>query len=246
MMQDRYVGDIGDFGKLGFLRALEIAGLSLGVNWYYTTPSRSEKIQGDGRHLIDQKYFDCDQNLASTLYKLSKSQTSRNLVTLENSHVLQTGIFFRAQVPGKESRVNWHQHALDALQQADLVFLDPDNGLSVKSVSRNSKKAVKYVFDDEIRDYLVRGQSVAFYQHRPHKSEHLYLSEAKSRIDNICNSLKFSIWVLTLPRHSVREIFVISPDERQDRLISKAVLSITNGSWNKYEIIKLQSTQPRT
>ena len=75
-MQDRYVGDIGDFGKLGFLRALEIAGLSLGVNWYYTTPSGSEKIQGDGRHLIDQKYFDCDQNLASTLYKLSKSPST--------------------------------------------------------------------------------------------------------------------------------------------------------------------------
>lgn len=33
-MQDRYVGDIGDFGKYGLLRALCAHDLSLGVVWY--------------------------------------------------------------------------------------------------------------------------------------------------------------------------------------------------------------------
>ena len=41
-MQDRYAGDIGDFGKFGLLRALSSAGLSIGVNWYRTIPSASE------------------------------------------------------------------------------------------------------------------------------------------------------------------------------------------------------------
>lgn len=31
-MQDRYAGDIGDFGKLGMLRALASAGFSIGNN----------------------------------------------------------------------------------------------------------------------------------------------------------------------------------------------------------------------
>jgi len=31
-MQNRYVGDIGDFGKLGLLRVLSSNGLSIGVN----------------------------------------------------------------------------------------------------------------------------------------------------------------------------------------------------------------------
>ena len=44
-MQNRYVGDIGDFGKLGLLRALSSKGLSIGVNWYLTT---DESHNGDG------------------------------------------------------------------------------------------------------------------------------------------------------------------------------------------------------
>ena len=35
-MQNRYTGDIGDFGKLGLLRQLSRTGLSIGVNWYRT------------------------------------------------------------------------------------------------------------------------------------------------------------------------------------------------------------------
>jgi len=33
-MQDRYAGDIGDYGKIALLKALQTQGLSIGVNWY--------------------------------------------------------------------------------------------------------------------------------------------------------------------------------------------------------------------
>lgn len=46
-MQNRYVGDIGDFGKLGLLRQLHKTGLSIGVNWYLTP---DETHNGDGWH----------------------------------------------------------------------------------------------------------------------------------------------------------------------------------------------------
>ena len=36
-MQDRYTGDIGDYGKLGLLRCLAAAGLRVGVHWYRTS-----------------------------------------------------------------------------------------------------------------------------------------------------------------------------------------------------------------
>ena len=39
-MQNRYTGDIGDFGKLGLLRQLRQTGLSIGVNWYLTPDER--------------------------------------------------------------------------------------------------------------------------------------------------------------------------------------------------------------
>lgn len=47
-MQDRYTGDIGDFSKLGILRALEKAGMSVGLNWYLTP---DENHNSDGRHV---------------------------------------------------------------------------------------------------------------------------------------------------------------------------------------------------
>ena len=46
-MQNRYTGDIGDFSKLGLLRALSNAGLSIGLNWYLTP---NETHNEDGKH----------------------------------------------------------------------------------------------------------------------------------------------------------------------------------------------------
>lgn len=51
-MQDKYVGDIGDYGKFGLLRAISTSGLSLAINWYKTGPE-SEKGNGqnDGKYI---------------------------------------------------------------------------------------------------------------------------------------------------------------------------------------------------
>ena len=53
-MQDRYAGDVGDFGKFALLRAL-CGGRSLGVCWYRT--DAAEEKNNDGRHL-DYLYLD--------------------------------------------------------------------------------------------------------------------------------------------------------------------------------------------
>ena len=48
-MQDRYAGDIGDYGKIGLLKALQTQGLSVGVNWYRVEPMDTDK-QEDGTY----------------------------------------------------------------------------------------------------------------------------------------------------------------------------------------------------
>lgn len=55
-MQDRYVADVGDFGKYGLLRCLtgvtccpEKSALKLGVIWYLTPSCLGNA--NDGRHL---------------------------------------------------------------------------------------------------------------------------------------------------------------------------------------------------
>ena len=59
-MQDRYAGDIGDYGKIALLKALQVQGLSIGVNWYKTEALAVEKKadgsfkQEDGKYLIPE------------------------------------------------------------------------------------------------------------------------------------------------------------------------------------------------
>mgnify|MGYP003460393678 CR=1 FL=1 len=87
-MQDRYVADVGDFGKYGLLRCL--AGMTcgnekplrLGVIWYLTPSCLGNA--NDGKHLsyLDhpQQFKDCDKDL------FCKLQTIREEITLPNDH----------------------------------------------------------------------------------------------------------------------------------------------------------------
>ena len=74
-------------------------------------------------------------------------------------------------------REEWHKKALDLLNDLDIVFVDPDNGMLVKSVGKKSVKSVKYTFYEEVRDYVRRGQSVLIYNHRSRKQETQYFHE---------------------------------------------------------------------
>ena len=42
-MQDRYAGDVGDYGKIGLLRCLEKQGFNIGINWYLVPTLDVEK-----------------------------------------------------------------------------------------------------------------------------------------------------------------------------------------------------------
>ena len=87
-MQDRYAGDIGDFGKIGLLKALQTQGLSVGVNWYRVEPMDTEKKedgtykQEDGKYLIPEKLQVCDASLAEQLTKIAKSN-NRSIKSLK-------------------------------------------------------------------------------------------------------------------------------------------------------------------
>ena len=62
-MQNRYSGDIGDFSKLGLLRALLPSGLTIGINWYLVP---DETHNSDGRHvkyLEKDTFMYCDREL---------------------------------------------------------------------------------------------------------------------------------------------------------------------------------------
>jgi hypothetical protein len=183
-MQDRYVGDIGDFGKYGLLRFLSgltdvVADkpLRLGVVWYLV-PNESES--NDGSHisyLLHDRYrlrF-CDPPLYDTLQGLVR-QDARHVDAIEKSAVFPNTTLFHAaplsfSKPSHslkerlQSRSMLLRTALTVTKAADLVFFDPDNGLEVRSVARHERRGPKYAFLDELRLFGGRGQSVVIYQH---------------------------------------------------------------------------------
>ena len=56
-MQNRYAGDIGDFGKLGLLRTLYAAGFSVGVNWYLNPNLTSKELNNkDGKFRTEKDH----------------------------------------------------------------------------------------------------------------------------------------------------------------------------------------------
>ena len=231
-MQDCYAGDIGDYGKFALLRELHEQGLSIGVNWYKTDAVTSKK-QEDGRFCIPDYLAVYDMGLSSSLRKVFHSQngSERSIKALENEKLIDGALYFSDSVP-VEHRDEWHQHALSKLSGADLVFLDPDNGMVVLTAERNNQKQKKYVLDAELNDYLSQGHSVLIYQHRSRVNEAVYIDRMKQRFMNLSQKVKRSdIQVITFPRYSVRDYFAISVSENHHLKIKKAIAKMVNGIW---------------
>ncbi len=135
-MQDRYAGDVGDFGKLALLRALT-PGRRLGIGWY--RPDALGEANNDGRHLgylerpkrfrhLDPEVFD---GLSALARAIQQGRTSRSVASLEELLLLpQDTLFHRQLCPAVAvDRRAWAAEMRRTLDGADLVFLDPDNGL---------------------------------------------------------------------------------------------------------------------
>ena len=236
-MQNRYAGDIGDYGKFGMLRALASEGFSIGVNWYLVdTPARELSVN-DGGKLIPEKLAEVDSELAKALSAISRS-SERSVRSLEKANLIPGAIYYSDVVP-VEDRAVWHTHALDTLTGADLVFLDPDNGLLVKSVGKRSAKAPKYTFYEEVADYIARGQSVVVYNHRSRKKPDVYFGE-------ICEKLvaavprASNITAITFPKGSVRDYFAICANPEHAMRIRKTFDALANGTWGQVGLCKMQ------
>ena len=132
-MRIQHIGGIGDFGKFALLRHL-MQNRRLAVCWYLTAA-------GDGTRDHD-KHFDYlrrpdeFRHLAPELFDqlaglaVGRRAVADPLTALQRSGVLQNAFFLRHAVPKKASlRPLWAEWIVNAVSGANLVFLDPDNGI---------------------------------------------------------------------------------------------------------------------
>ena len=236
-MQDRYAGDIGDYGKIGLLKALQAQGLSIGVNWYLVEPMDTERKadgtykQEDGKYLIPEKLQVCDTLLAEKLTKIAKSD-HRSIRSLEQGNFILNARYYSEPV-SVAGREEWHKKALDLLNDLDIVFVDPDNGMLVKSVGKKSVKSVKYTFYEEVRDYVRRGQSVLIYNHRSSKQETQYFHEICYKLQEATGITETDILKITFPKCSVRDYLAVPASMEQREKIETAFTAMERGVWGE-------------
>jgi hypothetical protein len=179
-MQDRYVGDVGDFAKYALLRGL--AGVSgpipirLAVVWCRFP---DESHNRDGRHisyLRSLEFAELDPELHTVLNAIVESGR-RSVSAIACSGTLPPGtVFCDAPVSPTnyisltpEDRVRhryaWLSACLRSTESCNLAFLDPDNGLEVASVPKHHPKAGKYIYWDELARFWQRGNALLIYHH---------------------------------------------------------------------------------
>jgi len=132
-MQDRYAGNIGDFGKLALLRCL-MEGRRLAVCWYMTNGEEDDERSNKSFDYLErpEEFRHLAPEIFDTLHGIfGKSGAGvRGVPALEGSGLLPNAVFHRTEVPrGLAMRRQWSEQLVGAVGTADLVFLDPDNGI---------------------------------------------------------------------------------------------------------------------
>ena len=236
-MQNRYTGDIGDYGKLGLLRVLQNEGLNIGVNWYLVP---NETHNGDGRHiqyLTNETVGQCDMTLWMELNRIVSSG-ERAVLALQKDSILKA-VFYsepldytgESRTGRDEKRKTWHNAALNLLRGTDIVFVDPDNGVLVPS-AKGTRRENKFVRTEELEAYYRGGSSVIYYQHKARRPDAFY-SEQHAHILRQLNVDESNGMALKFRTTSQRYyFFVMQP--RHMETINGAVRRMLASEWGNH------------
>lgn len=211
-MQDRYAGDIGDFVKLGLLRALS-PGRRLGIAWYRFP---DEGHNGDGRHIgyLDrpQEYEALDPALFHHLRDVvSRERSITSLLPVLEATASSDESLDVTEIPAKSRRVwrkQWFSTVLDNLKDCDLVFADPDNGIIDNQNSRKgASKFGKQMSLEEVRTLAAARCAVIYHHNTRRPGGH------DAEVDFWLGEIGLPGFAVRATRYSPRTFFVFNPDE---------------------------------
>lgn len=168
-MQDRYVADVGDFGKFQLFRYLfnhkesPLDGKELAQIWFMHGGEGEEN--NDGRHIdYFERMVGSDEYLEHSLMDLIM-RDKREVTELEALKLLKNAKFYYEKVPkALEDRYLWLNIALTFANKSQIVAVAPDNGMALKcnraekrfeflTLDKHYRQKVyphKYIFADEV------------------------------------------------------------------------------------------------
>jgi len=163
-VKHQYFGDINDYRKYGILRGLTASsGLKLGVAWMLT-PDDSRSDGGFTAYLADSKMRRFDPDLFDRLNAAVRHE--RRLDRVRDQGILSAFAFDEQSVPDDAAgRGLYFSRVVESMRAAEFVFLDPDNGIEVRSCPPGRKRSSKYVLRAELRQLYAQGKSLLVYQH---------------------------------------------------------------------------------
>jgi hypothetical protein len=176
--------------KLAILRAPS-PGYRLGVAWWLFPDENHHKDRGQIGYLnrpevwwhFDPFLFDALDEIVST--------GQRNVRALERANVLPGAIFTSDPIPvdgpiprRRQAWVEWFGNVQRVLEEADLVFVDPDYGLESGGYKHRRSKSGKSILLTELRQLTRPGRCLIVYHHHPpRKGGHL--SEVEHWTDHL-------------------------------------------------------------
>lgn len=219
-MQDRYAGDVGDFVKLGLLRAIS-PGYSLGLAWYRYP---DETHNGDGRHIgylsRSHLYSHLDPELFEHLKRVVLDARSiASLLPLLPSAVSFLDVLDSEGTPSKDRRahrISWFFRMITELEACNLVFADPDNGIVDDAEHRRGQlRFGKQMPLNEVKE-LARGRCAVIYHHNTRRAGGHDLE-----VDHWLREIALPAIAVRATAHSPRTFFIVNPDKQINSRVSE-------------------------
>ena len=251
-MQNRYVGDLGDFGKYALLKTL--AGptatpdhLRLGVLWYLVP---DETGNNDGKHTAyltptssnRMRFRACDPVLYDQLASII-SNGNRGITAITQSSILPPDTIFHdeplnystngiAKNQIRETRNNrrqqWTQSSLETLQGTDIVFADPDNGLE-PNIEPYHKNANKHAYFTDLGPHILdHGRSILVYHHLARLQN--ANKQVQTKLAEVKEALGHTPMALVYHRGSPRS-FILIPHDNHRHLLERRVKAMLQTPW---------------
>jgi hypothetical protein len=137
-------------------------------------------------------------------------------------------------VPARLAARNaWLHGALSITESADLIFMDPDNGIECASVKLTDAKGPKYAYWTDIDAFVARGQSVLIYHHLNRSKPHD--EQISDKIASICQRYPDEVGAcaLTFGRGTARAYFLIAAPDHRDLLFERMTRN-GSGNWGRH------------
>jgi len=140
------------------------------MNWYLTDSDDSN----DGKftqYLKDERMRRYAPEIFDVLKDIVDNK-NKSVQNIQKRNLIPGAVFYdeKLRLSGSpkertEKRTQWFERSIEALRDAELIFMDPDNGLLInRNVSASA--ATKYILPEEAEQYFRDGHNVVYYCHK--------------------------------------------------------------------------------